>query len=89
LRVASHGKVTEIRDKEGATKQVIRTSTVRRAKSTRLKEGLHAEASIAALYRREGIAESLYYNWSEEFLEAAKKRLAGNTARTATGDEVK
>jgi transposase len=75
--------------RKAPAKQVIRTSAVRRANSTRLKEGLHAEASIAALYRREGIAESLYYNWSKEFLEAAKKRLAGNTARTATGDEVK
>ena len=41
------------------------------------------------LCRREGIAESLYYNWSKEFLEAGKKRLAGDTARAATTDEVK
>ena len=40
-------------------------------------EGLRGEESIAALCRREGIAESLYYNWSKEFLEAGKKRLAG------------
>ncbi|CTQ61557.1 hypothetical protein LA5095_04899 [Roseibium album] len=39
--------------------------------------------------RREGSAESLYYNWSKEFLEAGKKRLAGDTARAATSDEVK
>jgi transposase len=52
-------------------------------------EGLRGEESIAALCRREGIAESLYYNWSKEFLEAGKKRLAGDTARAATTDEVK
>ena len=52
-------------------------------------EGLRGEESIAALCRREGIAESLYYTWSKEFLEAGKKRLAGNTARAATSDEVK
>ena len=52
-------------------------------------DGLRGEKSIAALCRREGIAESLYYNWSKEFLEAGKKRLAGDTARAATGDEVK
>src|SRR6188472_3704206 len=46
-------------------------------------EGLRDEESIAALCRREGIAESLYYNWSKEFLEAGKKRLAGDTARAA------
>ncbi len=52
-------------------------------------EGLRGEESIAALCRREGIAESLYYSWSKEFLEAGKKRLAGDTARAATTDEVK
>ncbi len=52
-------------------------------------EGLRGEESIAALCRREGIAESLYYNWSKEFLEAGKKRLAGDTARASTTDEVK
>jgi transposase len=52
-------------------------------------DGLGGEESIAALCRREGIAESLYYNWSKEFLEAGKKRLAGDTARAATTGEVK
>ena len=52
-------------------------------------EGLRGEDSIAALCRREGIAESLYYSWSKEFLEAGKKRLAGDTARQATTNEVK
>jgi transposase len=42
-------------------------------------EGLRGEASIAELCRREGIAESLYYTWSKEFLEAGKQRLAGDT----------
>src|SRR5215218_10278402 len=51
-------------------------------------EGLRGEDSIAALCRREGIAESLYYAWSKEFLEAGKRRLAGDTARAATTDEV-
>jgi transposase len=52
-------------------------------------EGLRGEDSIAALCRREGIAESLYDTWSKEFLEAGKRRLAGDTARAATTDEVK
>ena len=43
----------------------------------------------AELCRREGIATSLYYSWSKEFLEAGKKRLAGDTARQATSPEVK
>lgn len=52
-------------------------------------DGLRGEASIAELCRREGIAESMYYSWSKEFLEAGKRRLAGDTARAATNDEVK
>ena len=52
-------------------------------------DGLKGEDSIAELCRREGIAQSLYYNWSKEFLEAGKKRLAGDTARAATSTEVK
>src|SRR5215510_9946296 len=51
--------------------------------------GLRGEDSIAELCRREGIVENLYYRWSKEFLEAGKKRLAGDTAWAATSDEVK
>src|SRR5215204_2834045 len=50
-------------------------------------EGLRGEESIAELCRREGIASSMYYGWSKDFLEAGKKRLAGDTARAATPDE--
>lgn len=52
-------------------------------------EGLRGEETIAELCRKEGIAQNLYYRWSKEFLEAGKKRLAGDTAREATSDEVK
>ena len=52
-------------------------------------EGLRGEESIAALCRKEGINQNLYYRWSKEFLEAGKKRLAGDTAREATSEEVK
>ena len=52
-------------------------------------EGLRGEDSIAELCRREGISQNLYYRWSKEFLEAGKKRLAGDAARAATSDEVR
>ena len=52
-------------------------------------EGLRGEQSIAELCRREQIAQSLYYSWSKEFLEAGKKRLSGDVSREATSDEVK
>src|SRR5271156_5377550 len=52
-------------------------------------DGLRGEDSIAELCRKEGIAQSLYYVWSKEFLEAGKRRLAGDTAPAATTGEVK
>ena len=52
-------------------------------------EGLRGEDGIAELCRREGINQNLYYRWSKDFLGAGKKRLAGDTAREATSDEVR
>ena len=52
-------------------------------------DGLRGEDGITEICRREGIAQSLYYVWSKEFLEAGKRRLAGDTARAPTTDEVK
>lgn len=85
----------EDRSKDSAEKavRVIRRAT-RRQYSAEEKirivlEGLRGEDSIAELCRKEGINQNLYYRWSKEFLEAGKKRLAGDTAREATSDEVK
>ena len=50
---------------------------------------MRGEESIAELCRREGIAASMYYGWSKEFLDAGKRRLAGDTARAATSEEVR
>ena len=52
-------------------------------------DGLRGEDSVAELCRKEGIAQSLYYTWSKEFMEAGKRRLAGDTARAASSDDVK
>ena len=52
-------------------------------------EGLRGEESVAALCRKEGINQNVYYRWSKDFLEASKKRLAGDAVREATSDEVK
>lgn len=51
-------------------------------------EGLRGEISIAELCRKEGINANLYYNWSKDFLEAGKRRLAGDIKRAATTNEV-
>ena len=75
--------------KEPAEKVVrnIRRATRRRYSAEEkiriVLEGLRGEDSIAELCRREGISQNLYYRWSKEFLEAGKKRLAGDTAYAA------
>jgi len=51
-------------------------------------DGLKGEYSIAELCRREGINQNLYYRWSKQFLEAGKKRLAGDAIREASTEEV-
>ena len=51
-------------------------------------EGLSGGKSISELCRREGIAESLYYSWSKNFLEAGKKGLAEGSGNRATCNEV-
>ena len=51
-------------------------------------EGLRGETTIAELCRKEGINANLYYNWSKDFLEAGKSRLAGDIKREATSNEV-
>ena len=89
-----------MRQKSGRTKERVETVVrdIRRATRRRFSAeekirivlgGLRGEDSIAELCRRVGIAQSLYYSWSKEFLEAGKKRLAGDTAREATSEEVK
>ena len=77
-------------DPESTVREIRRKT--RRKYSTEEKirivlDGLKGEDSIAELCRREGIAQSLYYSWSKEFLEAGKKRLAGDTARVLVGAE--
>ncbi len=85
----------EEHQKDSAEKAVreIRRATRRRFSAEEkiriVLEGLRGEESIAELCRRERINQNLYYRWSKEFLEAGKKRLAGDTVREATSDEVK
>lgn len=81
--------------KEGSAEGTIRTikRKTRRQYSAEEKiriviEGLRGDVTIAELCRREGIAESLYYNWSKEFMEAGKARLSGNTKRQASSSDV-
>ena len=77
---------------ERLVKNIRRATRKRHSSEEKIRivlDGLRGESSIAELCRREGIAESLYYAWSKEFLEAGKRRLAGDTVRAATSGEVK
>ena len=64
---------------ERIVKNIRRATRKRHSSEEKIRivlDGLRGESSIAELCRREGIAESLYYAWSKEFLEAGKRRLA-------------
>ncbi len=77
---------------EKVVKDIRRATRKRHSSEEKIRivvDGLRGEDSIAELCRREGIAQSLYYSWSKEFLEAGKKRLAGDTAREASSGEAK
>ena len=89
MRRKSHA--TDLSSEE-VVKDIRRVTRKRYSAEERIRivlDGLRGEMSTAELCRREGIAEGLYYSWSKEFLEAGKRRLAGDTARAATSDEVK
>ena len=85
-KAGSRGKSSE-----KIVKDIRRATRKRRSPEEKIRivlDGLRGEESIAELCRREGIVESLYYSWAKEFPEAGKKRLAGDTSRAATTDEV-
>ena len=46
-------------------------------------DGQRGEDSIAELCCREGISQGIYNKWSKDFMEAGKRRLAGDTAHAA------
>ena len=83
--------MTERRDPEKVVREIKRKTRRKFLAEEKIRivlEGLRGEETIAELCRREGISPNLYYTWSKEFLEAGKRRLAGNTKRQATSSEV-
>ena len=76
---------------ESVVREIRRKTRTKYSAEERIRivlEGLRGEESIAGLCRREGINPNLYYKWSKAFLEAGKRRLAGDTKRQATSSEV-
>jgi transposase len=79
------------RDPESVVREIRRKTRRQYSAEEKIRivlEGLKGEVSISELCRREGIVSNLYYRWSKDFLEAGKKRLAGDTSREATSSEV-
>jgi transposase len=79
------------RDPESIVREIRRKTRRQYSAEEKIRivlEGLKGEVSISELCRREGIVSNLYYRWSKDFLEAGKKRLAGDTSREATSSEV-
>ncbi len=83
---------TQSASAEKAVRDIRRATRRRFSAKERIRivlRGLRGEDSIAELCRKDGINQNLYYRWSKEFLEAGKSRLAGDTAREASSDEVR
>ncbi len=77
---------------EAAVREIRRRTRRKFSREEKIRivlEGLRGEQSVSELSRREGIASNLYYRWSQDFLEAGKKQLAGDTVQGATSDELK
>ena len=77
---------------EGIVKDIKRKTRKQYSAEEKIRivlDGLRGEESIAELCRIEGIAQGLYYKWSKDFMEAGKKRLAGDIVRQANTGEVK
>ena len=51
-------------------------------------EGFRREVTVNDLCRREGIKPHSYYAWTKEFMEAGKERLARESVRDATRQEI-
>jgi transposase len=51
-------------------------------------EAQRGEQSVAELCRKHAISQAMFYKWNKEFMEAGKRRLAGDTTREATSTEV-
>ena len=78
-------------DPEAVVREIRRKTRKKYSSEEKIRivlEGLRGEDSISAICRREGISPNLYYRWSKGFLEAGKKRLAGDTVREANSAEV-
>ena len=88
------GQTTETRTSPGEkiVKDIKRATRKHYSSEEKIRivlDGFRGEDSIAELCRREGISQGIYYKWSKDFMEAEKRRLAGDTIRAATTDEVK
>jgi len=92
VAIATEERSVATRTKSEALLKEIRRKTQRiysaEQKIIIVMEGIRGEETIAELCRRYGIAETTYYKWNKEFIEAGKRRLSGDEVRQATSSEV-
>jgi transposase len=69
---------------EQVLKDIRRAGSIRRTRGSASCWKDCAARRTSPSFGAEGIAASMYYGCSKEFLEAGKRRLAGDTARAAT-----
>jgi len=91
--VKDKSKAAEVRTEEtrGFIREVRRAARRKYSPEEKIRivlEGFRREATVRDLCRREAIKPGAYYAWTKEFMEAGKERLARDTVRDATREEV-
>lgn len=72
----------------GGVKRNTRRTFSDEAKNRIVVEGFSGEKSIAEICRREVTAQSMFYKWNKDFIEAERRRLARDTKGETNSDEV-
>lgn len=88
-QTAAQRKTEETKQPSSGKTQLTRRQYSGEEKVRIVIAGMRREESIVELCRKEGINQNLYYRWNNEFLEAGKKRLAGNVPRQTSDRELR
>ena len=86
--VAAEERTEETRPFVQTVKAATRRKYTPEEKIRIVLEGFRREVTVSDLCRRGGIKPHSYYAWAKEFMEAGKERLARDTLRDATQQEV-
>jgi len=82
---------TRTQETRGYVREVRRATRKKYTSEEKIRivlEGFRREVTVRELCRREEIKPGAFYAWTKEFMEAGKERLARDTARDATREEI-